>query len=70
MHYLYKLQDAICRMMTFILMDAGLVEYYSCWISMNVVLKKGKMEEMSASSHLNSLTQVKSVYYVKSNGLK
>lgn len=38
--HLYELQDAVCRVMTLILMDAGLVEDDCRWICMNVVLKK------------------------------
>lgn len=56
--HLYELQDAVCRVMAFILMNAGLVEDYSCWICMNVVLKKEKMQKMRTGNHLNVYTLV------------
>lgn len=36
--YLYELQDLFCRVMSFIFMNVGLVEYHCCWISLNVIL--------------------------------
>lgn len=44
--------------MALILMNAGLVEDYSCWICMNVVLKKGEMQKMRTGYHLNVHTLV------------
>lgn len=36
--YLYELQDLFGRVMSFIFMNVGLVEYHCCWISLNVIL--------------------------------